>query len=303
MYFPENFTKRYCPLADDGGAFLAALERPLPKSFRVNSLKADSGEVAERFAGYGIQVRGMEWYPDAFVSDSPDIGATLEHFLGAIYMQELVSMLPPLLIREELEGARLVLDGCAAPGSKTTQLAALMGNKGTIIANDVSYARTKALKFNLEKNGVLNAVITNRDLRFFPDMQFDAALLDAPCSAEGTIRKNAELPSGWSEREIAKHSKMQKKLITKAYDLLRPGGAMVYSTCTFAPEENECVLGSFLQERPDASLESFSFPGFRTAPALESWEGVAFDSRIKNAARVWPHHNDTGGFFLAKVRK
>ncbi len=300
---PERFRERYAPLADDPEAFFSALQRMLPKSFRVNTIKSSREEVEGRFREYGIPLRRMAWYEDAYVSEEPDIGGTLEHFTGAIYFQELVSMLPPLLIRGELGPSPFILDCCAAPGSKTTQLAALMGNRGTLVANDVDYSRIRALKFNLEKTGALNAVITNADLRSFPHTVFDAVILDAPCSAEGTMRKNAELFSIWSEREIRKHASLQKQLILKAYDMLAPGGCMVYSTCTFAPEENEAVVDHLLKSRDGAALEQVSFDGFRSSPAVGEWEGERFDPRVGACARVWPHHNDTGGFFLAKVRK
>jgi NOL1/NOP2/sun family putative RNA methylase len=300
---PEPFRARYCPLVDDEEAFLSSLGRRLPKSFRVNTLKSSPAAVAERFLVYGIGITPVPWYDDAFVCDNPDAGFSLEHFTGAIYMQELVSMLPPLLIRDILPDARMVLDGCAAPGSKTTQLAALMGNRGTLIANDVSYSRIRALKFNLEKAGALNTVITNRDLCAFTNMQFDAVLLDAPCSAEGTIRKNWEVFDTWSAREVQKYARIQKQLIVKAFDLLAPGGSMVYSTCTFAPEENEAVVDELLKMRPDARLEPITFPGLKASGTVAAWDGVKFSPEVSKAVRIWPHHNDTGGFFLAKVKK
>jgi len=299
---PSRFTERYCPLVDNEEAFLASLGRLLPKSFRVNTIKSSASEVKERFSGYGIGIKQMPWYEDAFVSDNPDVGSTLEHFAGAIYMQELVSMLPPIIVREELRESRFVLDGCAAPGSKTTQLSALMQNRGTIVANDLDYMRIKALKFNLEKTGALNVVITNQDLRMFPPMQFDLIILDVPCSAEGTIRKSDGLFSSWSENAIRGASSVQKRLIRKGFDLLKPGGTMVYSTCTFAPEENEAVLDHLLADTP-AVLEPIAIEGLKLSKPLEEWEGGRFDPQISNAIRIWPHHNDTGGFFIAKVRK
>lgn len=301
MTFPDRFKERYCPIVDDPGMFLSSLSSQLPRSFRINTLKSSAGEVKERFTDYGIAIRQMPWYADAFVSEEPDIGATLEHFTGAIYMQELASMLPPLLVREELREARLVLDGCAAPGSKTTQLSALMENKRTIIANDIDYQRIKALKFNLEKTGALNVIITNQDLRMYPQMQFDLIILDVPCSAEGTMRKSGFL-SDWSEKTIKGSSTIQKKLILKGFDLLCPGGTMVYSTCTFAPEENEAVLDHLLKNRP-AQLEPISIDGFKLSKPLEEWMGETFHPEVQKTARVWPHHNDTGGFYLAKVKK
>lgn len=300
---PETFRQRYGQLVDDEEAFLASLGRLLPKSFRVNSLKASAAEVAGRFASYGIQVRQMPWYEDAFVSENPEVGATLEHFLGRIYIQELVSMLPPIILRGELERASVVLDGCAAPGSKTTELAALMQNRGTIVANDLDYSRIRALKFNLEKAGALNTMITNRNLLDFPALEFDAVLLDAPCSAEGTMRKSGAVFSSWSPASIPGYSRLQKQMIVKCFDLLRPGGSMVYSTCTFAPEENEEVLDHLLQNRQDAKPERITMEGMKLSEGITGWEGKEYDERVRRSIRIWPHHNDTGGFFLAKVGK
>ncbi|VVC02469.1 tRNA (cytosine(49)-C(5))-methyltransferase [Candidatus Bilamarchaeum dharawalense] len=300
---PEKFKERYCQLVDDPDKFLSTLMQYTPRSFRVNRLKATVDEIKERFDEYGIAIKQMSWYGDAFVSENPEIGATLEHFLGMIYIQEIVSMLPPVIMQKELKQAKFVLDGCAAPGSKTTQMAAIMQNNGTIIANDLAYGRIRALKFNIEKTGTLNTIITNRDLRTFPNYQFDAILLDAPCSAEGTMRKNMEVFSTWNEREIQKQCRVQKPLILKAFDLLAPGGVMVYSTCTFAPEENEGVVDWLLKNRPNAKLEKIAIDGFKLSSAIEEWNGEKFDSEITKTARVWPHHNDTGGFFLARVTK
>jgi len=300
---PEGFKERYSQIVDDPEAFLASLERLTPKSFRVNSLKASAEEVKARFESYDMTVRQMPWYGDAFVSENPDVGSTLEHCLGWIYIQELVSMLPPLLVREELGSASWVLDGCAAPGSKTTEMAAIMQNRGTIVANDLDYSRIRALKFNLEKVGALNTMITNRNLLDFPENQFDVVILDAPCTSEGTMRKSGAMFTNWSPTEIPKYSRIQKAMIVKSFDLLRPGGSMVYSTCTFAPEENEEVVDWLLKNRQDAKLETITVEGMKLSEGITGWEGKEYDSRVKLARHVWPHHNDTGGFFMAKVTR
>lgn len=300
MEIPKPFRERYEGLVDDPEAFFSCIKTFAPKSFRVNTLKCGPDEMRERFSEYGIGIKQMPWYQDAFVSEEPEIGGTLEHFTGKIYIQELVSMLPPLILREEL--GSFVLDACAAPGSKSGQLSALMQNKGILVANDIDYGRIKALRFNLEKAGAINALITNQDLRFFPQMQFDSVILDAPCSSEGTIRKNAKLFNSWNEKKVHGHSRLQKHLILRGFDLLKPGGAMVYSTCTFAPEENEEVL-SYLLEKRDAHLEEIAIPGFRTSPGVTGWRNKEYNEEVRKCARIWPHHNDTGGFFMAKVRK
>ncbi|MEM7816076.1 MAG: RsmB/NOP family class I SAM-dependent RNA methyltransferase [Candidatus Aenigmatarchaeota archaeon] len=202
---PKRFIERYENIVDDKEAFFSTLLKRTKKSFRVNTLKSSVSEVRKRMKSYGIEIKNMEWYPEAFVSENPFVSSTLEHFLGYIYMQELASMLPVLAARKDIRKAELVLDCCAAPGSKTTQMAAIMKDRGTIIANDLSYERIRALKFNLEKSGVLNAVITNQDIRFFKGgdkLRFDVVILDAPCSSEGTVRKNPGILRNWSENYI-----------------------------------------------------------------------------------------------------
>ena len=299
----QKFKDRYSPLVDDPESFFQSLLTQPPKSFRVNTLKASAREVKSHMESYGFSLRQASWYPDAFVSSNPEIGSTLEHFLGQIYIQELTSMLPALAMKKEVQKAGIVLDACAAPGSKATQLAALMDNRGTLVANDLDYQRIKALKFNLEKCGCLNTVITNQDLRYYPENQkFPMILLDVPCSSEGTIRKNPAVFAKWSENDIYSKAGLQRQLIVKAYDLLAPGGALVYSTCTFAPEENEGVL-SHLLEKTDAKIQEVRIPGLKHSSGVEEFRGKKFSQEAKKAVRVWPHQNDTDGFFLAKMVK
>ncbi len=298
---PADFVERYKDITDVE-LLCACLEQPLPKSFRINTLKAERAMVLERFKEYGISLKAVPWYEDAFIADKHDIGLTLEHFVGAIYVQELVSMLPPVLVADCLQEWSKVLDGCAAPGSKTTQLAALMRNKGLIVANDIDYVRIKALKSNIERCGVFNTAITNYDLRRFPNMRFDVVLLDAPCSAEGTARKNEEVFYLWSVKKILNASRLQKQLILRAFDLLKPGGVLLYSTCTLAPEENEEVV-DFLLSKRNAYLEEVEIKGWRYDRALEEWQGKRFSEEVSKAVRIWPHQNDSGGFFIARIRK
>jgi len=302
MRILDAFKERYSQIVDDEPAFFDCLMQPLPKSFRVNTLKSNIDNVKKRFAGYGIKLTQMPWYDEAFISDNLEVGSTLEHFHGDIYLQELVSMIPAITIKEELSNARLVLDACAAPGSKTTQMAAIMNNKGTIVANDLSYARIRALRFNLEKTGTINTVITNYDIRRMSKNQFEVILLDVPCSAEGTFRKNSELSKIWTMKQILSNSHLQKQLITKAFDLLAPGGTLVYSTCTFAPEENEEVVNHLLENR-DAKIEKIEIPDIHMSWGIEEWNTKQFDPQLKKTVRIWPHHNNTGGFYIAKVTK
>jgi len=300
----KKFAERYGKIVDDEKGFLEFLCKPLQKAFRVNTIKADKKQVLEKFSEYGIQANSVGWHPEAFTTDFFEIGNTIEHFMGYIYIQELTSMMPAVVLSESLSGNRTILDCCAAPGSKTTQIASMMGNKGCIIANDIDYVRIKALKFNIEKLGVLNTIITNQDFRFFsiPE-KFDAVLLDAPCTSEGTIRKDRNILSHWSEKKIFGLSRLQKQMILKGFDLLRDGGSMVYSTCTFAPEENEEVVQYLLDNRKGVKIEKIKLKGFKLSEGILKWNKKEFAKEIENCSRVWPHHNDTDGFFMAKIRK
>lgn len=319
--FPDAFEARLREMADDPEALLETLRRPRPPVVRVNTLKADVEAVVERLEGYGFGLEPVPWAPGAFRLDDVDAdpGKTLEHFLGHLYVQSAVSMLPPVAVEAEVRagvagskgtennGALFrVLDGCAAPGSKTTQLAAMMDNRGVLVANDLSYGRIAALKNNLDRCGVANTWITNRDLRHvsWPKELFDVVVVDAPCSAEGVLRKTWGALEGWSEHHIESLSGVQRDLAVRGFDLLRPGGVLVYATCTFGPEENEGVVDALLAARGDrAEVEPLAFEGLKAAPGMDEWRGRAFDQAVRGAVRVWPHHNDTDGFFLARVRK
>ena len=305
VFMPVKFRERYASIIDDEEAFLASMNSFLPRCFRVNTLKAKKETVLKKFLHYGITFETIPWNDNAFLVDDVSANQSIEHFLGYIYIQEAVSMIPALLIpKSQLNQDSRILDACAAPGSKTTQLAAIMENKGAIVANDSNFSRIKALKFNMEKMGVTNTIITNYDFRFFPETEkFDFILLDAPCSAEGTVRKNYNALEKWSEHTIKKLSKIQKSMITHAYDLLKPHGMLLYSTCTFAPEENEEVVQHLLNHRKRAKLVRVHIDNLKTYPGIPYWGNREFDSDIGKCARIWPHHNDTGGFFIARVRK
>ena len=305
LIIPNRFRERYNKIVDNRKRFYEYLSKPLPKAFRVNTLKADKGKVLRRMEDYGLNIKPVPWNDLAFIVKEEGIGSTIEHFMGHIYIQELVSMLPPLLLRKEMEEnpEAKVLDACAAPGSKTTQLSAIMKNKGLILANDANFGRLKILKHNLEKLGCVNVVVINKDTRFLKtDMRFDFIILDVPCSGEGITRKNWNVLSRWSEKTITSLSNVQKQLIVRCYDLLEPEGLMTYSTCTFAPEENEGVVDYLLGKRA-CKLEIPKINGLKTSDPVKEWNGKRFDKEIGKAIRIWPHHNDTGGFFMAKIRR
>jgi NOL1/NOP2/sun family putative RNA methylase len=252
-----------------------------------------------------LEPRPISWYRDGYwVRSDPGLGNRLEHFLGYIYIQDAASMVPALVL--DPRPGELVLDMAAAPGSKTTQMAQLMENTGLIVANDCSRSRLRGLSGNLDRLGVLNTVVTYGDGkgigRRLPEY-FDRALLDAPCSAEGTLRRSQEALMRWGEWGIERMARLQKGLIRSGFRALKPGGVMVYSTCTFAPEENEGVVDYLLKKEENARVESITLEGLRFRPGVLEWQGRIYDPQVGGCIRIYPQDNDTEGFFVARIRK
>jgi len=294
--------ERYRPIVDEFDAFADAIERPLGKTARVNTIKADTERVREAFADAGIDATPTDWHPDLLHLDTDSPGATWPAFHGWIHTQEAVSTLPPIAL--DPEPTDTVWDACAAPGSKTTQLAAMMDDRGRVVANDRNMGRLSALRFNAERLGVTNAIVTNRDARNYSldplaVDEFDRALVDAPCSGEGTLRKNPAALDSWSEGFLADVSGVQTDILRRAVQATTPGGRVVYSTCTYAPEENEAVLDAVL-ESEDCRIVEQDLP-LESRPGVTEWRDDSFDPSVERAARVYPHLNDTGGFFVATL--
>jgi len=235
-----------------------------------------------------------------------EFGRSLEHILGYYYIQELASMLPIIALKPRED--EIFLDLCAAPGSKTTQATAEMKNTGSVFANEVSLGRLRILASNLERCGTTNTLITKKDgiilckrfkeLGIFPDK----ILVDAPCSGEGTLRSSYQTYLMWNEKTIKRLSKIQKRLVESAIEILKSGGEMIYSTCTHAPEENEEVVNWVLENFPEMKLQKIELP-IKTRPGLTKWKDKKFLPELKKCVRVYPHDNNTEGFFVAKFRK
>ena len=304
--------ERYEPLVDDFEAFRAACERPLAYAVRVNGIKAAREEdhgiedavarTREAFTDEGVEATPVDWHDGILELDTDEPGNTWPYIHGWVHGQEEVSALPPEVLAPE-PGER-VWDACAAPGSKTTQLADLMGDRGTLVANDSNMGRLSALRSNAERLGVTNVAVTNQDARNFSLKpfgfdEFDRALVDAPCSCEGTIRKNPDTLEEWSLGHVEHVAGLQKGILRRAVQATKPGGVVVYATCTFAPEENEAVLDHVLEEE-DCRIVEYE-TALETRPGITEWDGERFDEQVRAAKRVYPHHNDTGGFFCAKL--
>lgn len=293
---------RYEPLVEDFAAFRAATERPLPHVARVNTIKTTTERATKALTEEGVEFEQCDWHPRLLKLDGTTTGRTWPAFHGWLHGQEEVSALPALVC--DPTPTERVFAACAAPGGKATQLAALADDRGLVVANDRNLGRLSALRFNAERLGVTSLAVTNRDarnysLKPFDFDAFDRALCDVPCSCEGTIRKNPDALDEWSLGYIENIATTQKAILRRAVQATRAGGTVVYSTCTFAPEENEAVLDHVL-EREDCRLVEFDIP-LETRSGVTEWQGERFDSTVRRAKRIYPHLNDTGGFFCAKL--
>ena len=297
-----NPLDRYADLVDDEAALRAACDRPLPQVVRVNTLAADADRVADAFEEADVAFERVDWHDGLFRLPDGSPGTTWPYFHGWVHGQEEVSVLPGLAV--DPAPGETVWDACAAPGSKTSHLAALMDDRGTLVANDSNLGRLSALRHNAERLGLTNLVVTNRDarnysLRPFGFETFDHALVDAPCSCEGTIRKNPDAHETWSLDHVHEIASVQKGILRRAVQATREGGTVVYATCTFAPEENEAVLDHVLRTE-NCRVVDWD-PPVETRPGVTAWQGETFDPAVERAHRVYPHLNDTGGFFLARL--
>lgn len=299
--FKEKFVERYSKLTD-WEEFKKYSLAYLRKCIRVNTLKISVSDARKRLEDQGWELEPIPWCKEGFwiYGERRDLGNLPEHVLGQIYVQESASMIPPIVLDPQ-PGER-VLDMCAAPGSKSTQIAQYMKNEGVLVANESMWKRLAALGINIRRCGIKNAVITNMEGRFFDKEQFDKILVDAPCSGTGTIRKSLKTISMWSPHLVRKLAGIQRQLIKTAYEGLVPGGTMVYSTCTLEPDEDEAIVQYLLDNYPDAVVEKFDLD-IKHGPALLEWEGKKFDPSIVNCLRLYPQDNDTEGFFVSKIRK
>ena len=299
-------------LGKDFKEYEEILKKPPVRSIRVNTLKISPEKLKKRLEKRGWEIsQPFKGHEEIMVIESSllpgELGRAIEHLLGYYYIQELASMLPIIALQPEEN--EVILDLCAAPGSKTTQLASEMNNTGTIIANDPSLGRIRILASNLERCGVTNTIITKRDgfilarrLKKF-DFLFDKILIDAPCSGEGTLRSSPKTYQMWNIKNVFNLSKIQKGLLGTCFDLLKIGGEIVYSTCTHSPEENEEVVDYFLKEFGDSiEIEKINLP-INPRPGITKWKDKEYLEDVKYSCRVYPQDNNTEGFFLAKFKK
>lgn len=306
---PQEFLDRLNKLTpEDSKDIVASFSLTRPTTFRVNTLKSSHPALRSLLEDQGFILTDVPWYADAFVLRNRSLRELTEtnaYKEGLLYVQSLSSMLPPLILDPQ-PGDR-VLDIAAAPGSKTTQMAALMENKGEITANDTSRVRIYRLEANLKMQGATIAKITRNDARAVwqktPEY-FDKVLVDVPCSMEGRFTTNdPKSYRDWSVKKVHELARLQRWILRSAVSATKPGGTIVYSTCTLSPEENEEVLHWLItKEKGNIRLESIHINALPTGPVIRSWEGKKYEDAVNLSARIYPS-GIMEGFFIAKLKK
>lgn len=298
-------------LGDEFDKFIESFNKKPLTSIRVNELKISPEDLKNRLEEKGWKIsQPIKSHPEIITVDSQlepgELGRTFEHLLGYYYVQEISSMLPVIALSPEPNTR--VLDLCASPGSKTTQISSFMKNTGLIIANEPDFGRMKILSSNLERCGVSNAIITRKegsrlcDELYENGFVFDKILVDAPCSGEGTLRTNPKTAKMWNPNGAKKMSFIQKRLISSVIKLLKVGGEVIYSTCTYAPEEDEEVIDFVLRKFPEIKIERILLP-IKHHQAILKWNEKEYLEDVKFACRIFPFDDNTEGFFITKLKK
>ncbi len=318
---PVDFTEKMKALLGDGfDEFLECYENDNYQALRINPLKRADSDVHKIFAGivsameadYGSGDCGepfsdVPWAADGYYYDQRlRPGKHAYHEAGVYYIQEPSAMSAAALLAPK-PGMR-VLDLCAAPGGKSTQLASGMKQEGLLVSNEIHPARCKILSQNIERMGIRNAIVTNEDsgrlAEFFP-YYFHAVLVDAPCSGEGMFRKNPEAMEEWSAGQVIVCAGRQQEILNNAAKMLMGGGTLVYSTCTFSPEENEQTIARFLAEHREFEVADADAPYF--LPGNPSWAGKNTEKEIaqgiEKTFRLWPHKLHGEGHYVAVLKK
>ena len=273
-------------LGDEIDSFIAALEDEPALALRVNPLRANSAAVSYDYSGESVP-----WEKNGFyLAANTRPGATIFHFSGAFYMQEASAMLPASILNAR--PGEKILDLCAAPGGKSSQIAAALNGQGVIVSNEPDLKRAKMLAGNIERLGIRNSIVVSE---YPPKLAekwpgfFDAVMVDAPCSGEGMFRRERDSRAQWQPASPEGCMGRQLEILDRAAVMLRPGGRMVYSTCTYNSYEDEGAVGKFLETHPDFSLQPFFVPGIGDCPS--------------GMVKIWPHRVRGDGQFAALLIK
>lgn len=292
-YLLENFGEEYL---EKYKAFV--------ESDPVYYVRTELPQLPELLKKYGIILEKNSFVPNAYkiLEGKEAIGKTIEFTFGKYYVQSLSSMIPPLILNPSEN--EIVMDLCAAPGSKSTQLSEMMNNRGTLCVNEPNLNRIKSLAFNVDKMTRLNVSLIKQKgelLSKYLENTFDKILVDAPCSALGIVQKKGEVSNWWNVKQMEKIAELQLRLLISAIKMAKVGGEIVYSTCTLTLEENELVLNKVLKNYP-VELMDIEFP-LPSKDAITSYGGAELNPQISKARRIVPWEVDSEGFFISKFIK
>jgi len=296
--YDEYMVARFKQFVPDLEKFLASMDETPRTYMRVNTLRINANALIKRLTDKGFTLKETD-IPDCLeVTAEPySIGASAEYLLGYFYVQDKSSLIPPLALAPR--PGDVVIDMAASPGGKTTQMAQMMENQGLLLAMELEVARIAGLRSNLGRCGVMNAALFHMDAREIAslDIKADKILLDAPCTGEGVIAKDRTRKTSRGVEDILYCSGLQEELIDAAHACLKPGGTLVYSTCSYAPEENECNV-DYAVKKYGMKVEPLPYGD----PGIESFGDLKFDPGVKNTRRLYPHKHGTTGFFVARLK-
>ncbi|MFX1366619.1 MAG: RsmB/NOP family class I SAM-dependent RNA methyltransferase [Promethearchaeota archaeon] len=282
---------------------LKANEKPLTPSIRVNTLKITTSNLKERLEQKNFELSPIEWISYGFkvLKQSYNLGSTHEFLQGYYYLQNIASMLPSVILNPKNND--VVIDMCAAPGSKATHLAQLMKNEGVLFLIEKNKARIPALEINLRRMGVINSIVINMNAINLSKLTIKAnkILLDAPCTGEGLIRKDPNRKKSRKPNDIDKLASIQKKLLKAGLNSLISGGELLYSTCSIAPEENELVVHEVLNEETNFKISKI--PHTYGVSGLTEVFGTNLREDLEFSQRLYPHIHNTIGFFLCLISR
>jgi tRNA (cytosine40_48-C5)-methyltransferase len=297
--YDEWLVSRFLEYVPKVREFLSKMETTPRQYIRVNTLKISRAALVSRLESKGFELKSTVIPEVLAVEKAPlTTGATSEYLLGYYYIQDLSSCMAVDAL--DIAPGQVVLDVAAAPGGKTTFMAQKMNNTGAIIALEPNDRRARSMSFNLARCGIYNTSIfkTNGLYADKFEMKFDRVLLDAPCSCEGVIAKDPTRKLSHTPEDVDYCSRIQERLIEAAASYVKPRGIMVYSTCSFAPEENEMVVDKLLRKFGNITLEPVAYG----SSGLTRFGDLNFDGQLKHAHRLYPHLHDTTGFFIARLR-
>ena len=303
IQFPEKFQERMQQMLGDEeyAEFLKSYDLPFHNGLRINTWKIKPQELLQRM---GVDLKQVPWNETGFYLENKKQFSKHPYYQGGLYyIQEASAMLPAKLVNAQ--PGEKILDMCAAPGGKSTAIGAALKGEGLLISNDISKSRAKALLRNLEGFGIINSIVVSeypeKLSRYFPEF-FDKVLIDAPCSGEGMFHKEPSMTESWLRMGPEEYHKLQMEILTYGAKMVRPGGKLIYSTCTFSPEEDEGSIAWFLREHPDFHLvEVNDDEDLCGCHCIDHGhpEWADGNTELTKTRRLWPHHLEGEGHFAA----